>query len=179
MLQKLPKGNTSLQATRPHRCGAGAPPWRGSAPHPLPRRYPVRVPARCRSSMGPSLPIRATVCRNSVVGYRIPWVCVVVIHPWLCVGLYPTFFDIYRFYSHCVGLYPLLYRLVPFLFPYVPPLEPYQSVALGSKIPHQVLCASLDAKRIANKEMRILCARIALYIFARSNITELHHVNLL
>ena len=33
------------------------------------------------------------------------------------------------------------------------PLIPYQSVALDSKIPHQVLCASLDAKRITNKEI--------------------------
>ena len=33
------------------------------------------------------------------------------------------------------------------------PLESYQSVALGSKIPHQVLYASLDAKRITNKEI--------------------------
>lgn len=34
-----------------------------------------------------------------------------------------------------------------------PMLKPYQSVALGSTEPHQVLCASLDAKRITNKEI--------------------------
>ena len=48
---------------------------------------------------------------------------------------------------HFVGLYHFCsYTVLP--------LVPYQSVALGSKKPHQVLRASLDAKRITNKETR-------------------------